>query len=120
MAPDAELRQGNRGAAACVAAAIALALLIAALLPAAAGADVLEAEAVLPPGESGFVSIAGVASGTGSPHLTDQTNLFTHFELRPFGFDQPGESESPKAGVTITRDAYGVPVSYNTSPSPRD
>ena len=36
----------------------------------------LEAEDVLPPGQSGYVSIAGVADGTGSPHLTDQVGLF--------------------------------------------
>jgi penicillin G amidase len=86
-----------------------IAVLAGLALPATVGADALEAEAVLPPGNSGYVSIAGVASGTGSPHLNDQTELFTNFELRPFGFDQPGESESPKPGVTITRDAYGVP-----------
>ena len=90
-------------------ASLLLVAIVAALLPAGARADVLKAEAVLPPGESGFVSIPGVATGTGSPHLADQTDLFTSFQLRPFGFDQPGESETPKAGVTITRDAYGVP-----------
>ena len=79
------------------------------LVPAGASGEALEAEAVLPPGNSGFVSIPGVATGTGSPHLTDQTSLFIDFELRPFGFDQPGESETPKPGVTITRDAFGVP-----------
>ena len=74
-----------------------------------AAAAVLKAEAVLPPGESGYVSGAGVADGTGSPHLTDQTDLFKSFQLRPFGFDQPGQSESPRPGVKITRDTYGVP-----------
>ena len=78
--------------------------------PVKAPADVLQAEAVLPPGQSGYVSIPGVASGTGSPHLTDQTSLFTNFQLRPFGFDQPATSrETPASGVTIERDAYGVP-----------
>lgn len=93
--------RGLLGAATAVAATL--------IVPASAAADALEAEAVLPPGNSGFVSIPGVASGTGSPHLTDQNQLFIDFELRPFGFDQPGESETPKPGVTITRDAYGVP-----------
>jgi penicillin amidase len=80
------------------------------LLAAPAAADVLRAEAVLPPGQSGYVSIPGVASGTGDPHLTDQTDLFKNFELRPFGFDQPATStEAPAAGVRIERDAYGVP-----------
>jgi penicillin G amidase len=78
--------------------------------PAGAGAAALEAEAVLPPGQSGFVSLAGVASGTGSPHLTDQVDEFVNFEHRPFGFDQPGEAETPRPGVEIVRDAYGVPA----------
>ena len=91
----------------CAALAAAVAVWLAPV-PAAEGAA-LEAEAVLPPGNSGYVSIPGVASGTGSPHLTDQTELFANFQLRPFGFDQPGEAETPRPGVTITRDAYGVP-----------
>ena len=86
-----------------------LAVSVALVLPTSASADALRAEAVLPPGNSGYVSTPGVATGSGSPHLTDQSQLFIDFELRPFGFDQPGESSSPKPGVTITRDAYGVP-----------
>lgn len=81
------------------------------LLAAPASADVLKAEAVLPPGQSGYVSTAGVAEGTGSPHLTDQTQLFIDFELRPFGFDQPAETtETPAPGVTIERDSLGIPT----------
>ncbi len=65
---------------------------------------------MLPPGQSGYVSIPGVADGTGSPHLTDQTPLFIDFRLRPFGFDQPADStETPAAGVTIERDSFGIP-----------
>ncbi len=80
-----------------------------------AAANAIEAEAVLPPGNSGYVSIPGVATGTGSPHLSDQNQLFIDFQLRPFGFDQPGASETPKPGVTISRDTYGVPrVDANT------
>ena len=81
-----------------------------ALAPASAPATTLEAKAVLPPGQSGFVSLPGVADGTGSPHLTDQVDEFVDFEHRPFGFDQPGESEAPRPGVQIVRDAYGVPA----------
>ncbi len=72
-------------------------------------AGVRQAESVLPPGQSGFVSLAGVASGTGSPHLNDQTELFTSFEFKSALFDQPGVSETPKPGVTIVRGPYGVP-----------
>ena len=81
-----------------------------AVAPAVASAASLEAQAVLPPGQSGFVSLPGVADGTGSPHLTDQVDEFVSFAYRPFGFDQPGETESPRPGVEIVRDSYGVPA----------
>jgi penicillin G amidase len=74
-----------------------------------AAARVVRAEGVLPPGQSGFVSVPGVTAGTGSPHLYDQQPLFIRFQRKPFTFNQPGGSESPKAGVRIVRDAYGVP-----------
>ncbi|MGI8461481.1 MAG: penicillin acylase family protein [Solirubrobacterales bacterium] len=86
-----------------------LAVIAAAALPSAAGAETLEALSVLPPGQSGFVSSTGVASGTGSPHLTDQVELFNNFEYKPFDFNQPGTSETPKQGVEIVRDSFGVP-----------
>ncbi len=47
-----------------------------------AQARVVRAENVLPPGQSGYVSIAGFASGEGSPHLYDQTELFVNFERK--------------------------------------
>lgn len=77
---------------------------------ASAGAEVLKARDVLPPGQSGYVSVGGVASGTGSPHLTDQIELFSNFEYKDHTFNQPGETEVPRAGVSIVRDAYGVPA----------
>jgi penicillin G amidase len=76
----------------------------------AANAGVRRAESVLPPGQSGFVSIPGVASGTGSPHLTDQTDLFVQFRFKQATFNQPGDEESPRPGVRIVRDAFGVPA----------
>jgi len=89
----------------------ALALAAAALAAGAgvAGAGVRQAESVLPPGQSGFVSLAGLASGTGSPHLNDQTDLFTSFGFKSALFNQPGETETPRPGVTIVRGPYGVP-----------
>ena len=78
-----------------------------------AEAKVVRAEAVLPPGQSGFVSLAGVTSGTGSPHLTDQSQLFIDFRRKPFGLDGPAATtEVPRAGVKVQRDAYGVPAVY--------
>jgi penicillin G amidase len=76
-----------------VAAAAACALTGTAL-PAVAHARILRAEDVLPPGQSGYVSIPGTAAGTGSPHLTDQTNLFVNFQFKSAMFDQPG-TEKP-------------------------
>ncbi|HKP88367.1 MAG TPA: penicillin acylase family protein [Thermoleophilaceae bacterium] len=87
------------------------------LLPGAAGARVRQAEDILPPGQSGFVSVTGLADGTGSPHLQDQTPLFLRHRFKGHMFGQPAEStESPRSGVTIARDRFGVPsVRGNTA-----
>ncbi|MEJ7876738.1 MAG: penicillin acylase family protein, partial [Solirubrobacterales bacterium] len=90
--------------------AISLAALALAIVPATTQAETIDALGVLPPGQSGYVSITGVASGTGSPHLTDQTQLYEDFEYRDITFDQPGATESPRPGVTISRDDFGVPT----------
>ena len=81
-----------------------------ACIVAPAQAGVLQAEDVLPPGQSGHVSITGVPNGTGSPHLTDQIELYNNFEYKSAMFDQPGTAESPRPGVDIVRDSYGVPA----------
>nr|MBA3328698.1 penicillin acylase family protein [Solirubrobacterales bacterium] len=75
----------------------------------AAHAEVKRAESILPPGQSGFISAAGLTSGTGSPHLYDQQQSFIDFRWKPATFFQPGASVEPRAGVRITRDAFGVP-----------
>ncbi|MEA2271545.1 MAG: penicillin amidase, partial [Solirubrobacteraceae bacterium] len=81
-----------------------------AVAPVAARADVLHAETILPPGQSGFVSIPGLADGSGSPHLYDQLADFIAFRWKPAGFNEPGVVEAPKPGVAIVRDSYGVPA----------
>ena len=81
---------------------LAVAVLLA--LPVGAQAGVISAEAVLPTGESGFVPRDG-----DTPPVPNQIPLFESFAFKPAGFDLPGTTESPRAGVTITRDAYGVP-----------
>ncbi len=86
-----------------------LSLTLLALLPAAASARIVQAQSVLPPGQSGFVSTAGLTAGTGSPHLYDQQGLFTAFSYKSAMFDQPGPTDSPRAGVGIVRGPYGVP-----------
>ena len=87
--------------------AVACALATALALPVGAAAGVRTAQSALPPGQSGFVPPDGQPP---NPHLTDQVPLFESFTLKPAGFDPPGTVESPRAGVTITRDAYGVPA----------
>ncbi len=70
----------------------------------------VQAEAILPPGQSGFVSVPGLADGSGSPHLYDQQQPFIDFDRRSFMFGSAsGAPETPKAGVAIRRDAVGVP-----------
>ena len=97
-------------AARAAVAAAALCALVALAAPQTSRADTVKARSVLPPGQSGFVSITGLPDGTGSPHLTDQVDLFTSFDYKPFGFDLPGDVENPAPGVEISRDAYGVPA----------
>jgi penicillin G amidase len=75
-----------------------------------ASARVLRAESILPPGQSGFVSIPGLADGTGSPHLYDQLQPFIDFRWKQATFNQPGDVETPHPGVKIVRDGYGVPA----------
>src|SRR5947209_15530360 len=97
---------------------VAIVGLCAAMLGVAAPAygRVIDAGSVLPPGQSGFVSVTGVANGTGSPHLNDQTDLFVHFGFKPDVFDPVGESvEDPRPGVHIIRDHYGVPDVHGTT-----
>src|SRR3954451_5162985 len=103
-----------RRAGVTTAALIALAL---AFTGAPAHASITRAESILPPGESGFVSIPGVASGTGSPHLYDQQQPFIEFVRKPATFGQPGEAEDPRAGVHIVRDRFGVPAITGTTES---
>ena len=90
--------------------ALATAVVLLAAGAVAADARVINAETVLPPGQSGHVSIPGVASGTGSPHLNDQTCLFTSFRYKSALFNQAGPATTPKAGVRIVRGPYGVPA----------
>jgi penicillin amidase len=92
----------------CLAAALASA--------ASASARVVQASSILPPGESGYVSLLGVASGGGSPHDYDQQQPFIDFVRKNAMLGQPGTAESvPMPGVTIVRDGYGVPsITGNT------
>jgi penicillin G amidase len=96
-------------------AAVGIVCALALVLPAAAGARVVRSVSILPPGQSGFVSIPGLADGTGSPHLYDQLEPFIQFRWKPATFDLPGEAERPRSGVRIVRDSYGVPAVTGSS-----
>jgi acyl-homoserine lactone acylase PvdQ len=91
-----------RPLAASLAAACALAL---ALLAVPASAGVIDAGSVLPPGQSGFVPQSGT-----NPRLTDQIPLFESFRFKPATFQAGTAPETLGGGVTITRDAFGVPT----------
>lgn len=104
---------GSRAATAArrtLAAAALIGLLALAVATGGAHARVIRAGSVLPPGQSGFVPATGLADGTGSPHLTDQIGLFTGFGFKNASLRQQGASESPRPGVTVVRDSYGVPA----------
>jgi len=88
---------------------VALALAVALADAGSASARVVSAQSILPPGESGFVSVSGLLRGTGSPHLYDQQSLFIAFRRIGDLVGQRGQSEIPRSGVRIVRDAYGVP-----------
>jgi penicillin amidase len=88
---------------------VATAFAVALATAGSASASVLRATSILPPGESGFVSLAGLFTGTGSPHLYDQQQPFIDFQRKDAMFNQPGAVSFPATGVRIVRDAYGVP-----------
>src|SRR5436190_10243065 len=92
---------------------IGFVLALALLLAGPASARVLQAETILPPGQSGFVGPGGQ-----SPHSQDQLSLFEKliFKPEPLGGGQGGSSPSePRPGVTIRRDDFGVPAIIATS-----
>ncbi len=83
---------------------IAALVLGALLAPAAASARVVQAVTVLPPGQSGVVD---------DPHVFDQLPLFQDLQYKPEPLGGgPGGSAPvrPRPGVTIRRDAFGVPA----------
>src|SRR3954469_6300227 len=85
------------------------------LLAAPASARVIQAETILPPGQSGFVGPDGQ-----SPHGQDQLPLFEKliFKPEPLGAGPGASSPSdPRPGVTIRRDDFGVPAITATNES---
>jgi penicillin G amidase len=107
-------------ASAALAALLVLALLgpLAPAVAQAPGSPPTEHEAltILPPGQSGFVSVRGQAQGqvTGDPadygaHLDDQREDYWGFAYKDGSFHADGEAVEPKPGVRIHRDPFGVP-----------
>lgn len=81
---------------------------VALLFSAPASARVIQAETILPPGQSGFVGPDGQ-----SPHGQDQLSLFEKliFKSEPLGGGPGGTTPSePRPAVTIRRDDFGVPA----------
>jgi penicillin amidase len=78
-----------------------------------AAAEVKRAESIMPPGQSGFVSAPClVDSSACDAHLTDQIQPFVDFQYKNSMLGQPGTEETPKPGVRVVRDDYGVPSIY--------
>jgi hypothetical protein len=102
-----------------------------ALTAAPVSAHVIRATSILPPGESGFLSAARLATGTGSPHLYDQQQPFIDFDRKDAMLGQPAAAmETPAPGVTIPCSpslswlgsgdlAVSVPVARVTPAAPR-
>lgn len=71
---------------------------------------------VVPPGQSGFVSLAGFASGTAGgsygPGTADQLPLYAGWQYKSFQFVSPPGATSPAGdpAVSLARDGHGVPT----------
>ena len=99
-------------------------------LPSAARADPARALVVLPPGEGNTITLSGFAqnqAGSGcdglGPHYCDQQQLYSNWGFRqgqlsssPTTVAGAVSSEQPAAGVTIVRDAAGVPHIFASGP----
>ena len=86
-----------------------------ALVAAPASAQVIQAQTILPPGQSGFVGPGGQSS-----HGQDQLSLFEKliFKSEPLGGGPGGTTPGePRPGVTIRRDDFGVPAITATNES---
>lgn len=86
-----------------------------------APADRLHAVNVVPPGESGYISMQGFAAaqaGTSSdyqnPNFADQLPLYAGWQYKPFQFEKTGTGTqvTGDGGATVYRDQSGVPQIY--------
>src|SRR4051812_704243 len=80
------------------------ALAVVLLAPSASFGDVIEARTILPPGQSGI---------PGAAHTFDQLQPYQDLQYKPepLGGGPGGTpAATPRAGVTIRRDGFGVPA----------
>lgn len=80
---------------------------------------------ILPPGQSGHVSLQGQLTGqiTGNPgdfgpHIDDQREMYWNSQFKPGGFTDVSNMTpafTPRDGVKIYVDEYGVPVVHGDS-----
>ncbi len=89
------------------------------------------AEVILPPGQGGTITATAFAQNQASgncsdlaPHACDQLGAYRDWQFRngaldptPGSVPHPESTEAPSPGVTIVRDAYGVPHIYAAGPS---
>src|SRR5205823_7721385 len=105
---------------------LASALAVLAVVLAAAGAsaatgpvDLARAVNVVPPGESGLITIPqfieAQADGNFGPHFADQAPLYSSFRYKSDAFGK-GTPWHTLTGATIYRDSWGVPQIYANSP----
>ena len=90
--------------------------------------DGLRAYSIIPPGQSGFVSLGDIASSDFGPHVDDQREMYaslvddddvteaelsTYFHSAQFGpGDDIEEEYTPSAGSRVYRDGFGIPHVY--------
>ena len=108
-------------------AALVTCVILGAVLPGGNAADAvpvqhLDVRSALPPGNASTVTVAGQALGTATgdraafgPHTDDQRALYWNEQFKSSNFSRSGPADTPTAGVSIYRDAFGVPAIYGTT-----
>ncbi|MGH2807162.1 MAG: penicillin acylase family protein [Actinomycetota bacterium] len=89
--------------------------------------DHLRAFSIIPPGQSGYVSLQEAVTGQFGPHVTDQLDMYAsliddddvtedelteYFHSQQFGPDEITREYSPTDGVTVYRDSFDIPHIY--------
>ena len=91
----------------------------------------VQALVILPPGEGSTITLSAYAHNQASgscsdlgAHVCDQLRMYENWRFRdgtlsptPSSVRGASSSETPESGVTIVRDAYGVPHVYATGPN---